>query len=224
VITRNVLADVCGHGASAAEFSLSLRSLLGKNINNKSQKRLVEQLNRQFTEMTGLQRFATALVATYLAPKDRLSLCNAGHPRPMHFRARLAIWSLLEGNVNDGNGSNLPLRLDETTMYQTFDIALGLDDVILFNTDALTEATDSAGKLLGEAGFLEAARGLELSDTLPSAIESALLDAVADYQQHRRSDDDVTLIAVHHNASPSPRLSLLQKLHIYAKVFGLKSV
>src|SRR5207253_6872684 len=87
VITRIVVADVSGHGSSVAEFSSSLRALLRKNINHKSQHRLVEQLNRQFAEMAGMRRFATALVATYLASTDRIFLCNAGPPRPLLFRA-----------------------------------------------------------------------------------------------------------------------------------------
>src|SRR6516162_7855270 len=59
VITRIVVADVSGHGASVAEFSTALRSLLRRNINQKSQKKLVETLNQQFTEMAGMRRFAT---------------------------------------------------------------------------------------------------------------------------------------------------------------------
>src|SRR6516165_6520682 len=53
VITRIVVADVSGHGSSAAEFSLSLRALLRKNINQKDQQRLVAGLNRQFAEIAG---------------------------------------------------------------------------------------------------------------------------------------------------------------------------
>ena len=87
IITRIVVADVSGHGSSVAEFSLSLRSLLRKNINQKSQKRLVERLNRQFTEMAALRRFATALVVTYLASTNRLTVCNAGHPHPLLYSA-----------------------------------------------------------------------------------------------------------------------------------------
>src|SRR6516225_154774 len=78
LITRIVVADVSGHGASVAEFSLSLRALLRKNINQKNQKRLVGQVNRQFAELAGLRRFATALVTTYLASTDRIAICNAG--------------------------------------------------------------------------------------------------------------------------------------------------
>src|SRR3984957_16578292 len=77
IITRLVVADVSGHGSSVAEFSSSLRSLVRQNINQKSQKRLVERLNRQFALEAEMQRFATALVITYLASTDRLSVCNA---------------------------------------------------------------------------------------------------------------------------------------------------
>ena len=102
IITRIVVADVSGHGSSVAEFSLSLRSLVRQNINQKSQKRLVERLNRQFTEMADLRRFATALVVTYLASTNRLSICNAGHPRPLLFNEAAGTWSLLAPRGGSG--------------------------------------------------------------------------------------------------------------------------
>ena len=61
VITRLVVADVSGHGAEAAGFSHALRELMRKNINTKSQTRLVGELNRQFGEKARLLRFATAV-------------------------------------------------------------------------------------------------------------------------------------------------------------------
>jgi phosphoserine phosphatase RsbU/P len=225
VITRIVVADVSGHGSVVAEFSTSLRSLLRKNINQKSQRRLVEKLNRQFTEMAGMQRFATALVMTYLASHDRLSVCNAGHPRPLYYRASEKAWSLLsEPESHEKNTGNLPLGLDEDTGYQTFDVALGRGDLVAFYTDALSEAADTNGKLLGEEGLLEVARRLDLSDSRPGAIGPALLEAVAGHREHRAADDDVTLVILHHNASATPRLSLGEKVDVYAKVFGLKAV
>jgi len=141
LITRMVVADVSGHGSSVAEFSSSLRVLLRKNINQKNQKRLVGKLNRQFAEMSGMQRFATALVTTYLASTDRLSICNAGHPRPLYYRATVGIWSLIPQKLGNVTGlANLPLGLDEETSYPTFDVALGRGDLLVFYTDALIEA------------------------------------------------------------------------------------
>ena len=48
---------------------------------------------------------------------------------------------------------NLPLGLDDETEYQNFEVQLGRGDLVVFYTDALIEAADSSGKLLGEAGF-----------------------------------------------------------------------
>jgi len=225
VITRIVVADVSGHGASVAEFSLSLRALLRRNINQKSQKRLVERLNRQFSAMADTRRFATALVITYLATRDRLSVCNAGHPRPLFYRARDGRWSLLSQQHSGHDGaSNLPLGIDDQTSYQSFDLDLGRGDLVVFYTDALTEAADPSGKLLGESGLLDAARGLDLRGSSPDAIGAALLKAAARHRGRESAEDDVTLVVLHHNASASPKLSLGQKVDVYAKVFGLRPV
>ncbi len=224
LITRTVVADVSGHGASVAEFSLALRAIVRRNINQKSQRRLVQQLNRQFAEMAEMRRFATALVATYLATTNRLSVCNAGHPRPLYRRATEGEWSLLSPSDTDAHSGNLPLGLDEETRYQTFDVDLGRGDLVVFYTGALIEAADGDGRLLGESGLLESARQVALTDASPAAFGSALLEAVASHRGHRSADDDMTLVVVHHNAEDSPRLSVAQKLDVYAKVFGLKSV
>jgi sigma-B regulation protein RsbU (phosphoserine phosphatase) len=225
LITRIVLADVSGHGASVAEFSLALRALVRKNINQKSQRRLVQQLNRQFTEMAELRRFATALVATYLASTNRISVCNAGHPRPLFRRAADGDWSMLSPtDVDDAGAGNLPLGLDEETRYQMFDVELGRGDLLVLYTDALIEAADSDGRLLGESGLLETARQVDSSDRSPTAIGTALLEAVARYREHRSAEDDMTLIVIHHNAADLPRLTIAQKVDIYAKVFGIRPV
>ena len=172
-----------------------------------------------------MRRFATALVATYLASTNRISVCNAGHPRPLFHRATDGDWSLLSPTtVNDAGAGNLPLGLDEETRYQMFEVELGRGDLLVFYTDALIEAADSDGRLLGESGLLDTVREVDLSDRSPAAIGTALLEAVARYREHRSADDDMTLIVVHHNAADSPRLSLGQKLDVYAKVFGLKPV
>jgi phosphoserine phosphatase RsbU/P len=225
VITRIVVADVSGHGSTVAEFSSTLRSLLRKHINNKSQGRLVERLNQEFAEMARLRRFATAVVATYLTSTGELSVSNAGHPPPLHYRAADGTWSVLTQEAADPDRlSNLPLGLDDETQYGTSRVKLGRGDLVLFYTDALTEAADATGQLLGESGLLEAARRLDPATSSPLAIGQSLLDAVAQHRGQMQADDDVTLVVLHHDASASPRLSVAEKLDVYAKVFRLKPV
>lgn len=109
--------------------------------------------------MAELRRFATAVVATYLASTDRISVCNAGHPRPLFRRATDGEWSLLAPVASDeAQSGNLPLGLDDETRYRMFDVVLGRGDLLMFYTDALIEAADSEGRLLGESGLLEKAQ------------------------------------------------------------------
>ena len=63
---------------------------------------------------------------------------------------------------------------------------LGRGDLIVFYTDALTEAADGSGQLLGESGLLEVARRLDASASFsPLAIGTAMLEAVARHRGRR---------------------------------------
>ena len=218
VITRLVVADVSGHGAEAAGFSHALRELMRKNINTKSQTRLVGELNRQFGEKAGLLRFATAVVATYLATQQTLTVCNAGHPRPLWFQAETGQWRPLDTDlVRTGN---LPLGLDDETPYGQFTVRLGRGDFVLVYTDALSEATDGSGRMLGEEGLLSLVRGLDAND--PGRLAPALLEAVGQHRGGRPADDDVTLLCLRHDGRGPRRRSIGERLDVYAKVFGLK--
>jgi serine phosphatase RsbU (regulator of sigma subunit) len=219
VITRVVVADVSGHGARVAEFSDALRTLMRKNINSKSQTAMVKALNAQFGETAQSLRFATAIVATYLANRRTLTVSNAGHPRPLWYRADIREWSLLE--TNSSGRENLPLGIDDESLYSQCTETLGRGDVLCFYTDALSEAADSAGRMLGEDGLLEIARGLDAS--LPDRIVPALLAAVDRHRDGRPADDDLTLLTLYHNAGGPRPPSISDKLEVYAKVLGLKS-
>jgi phosphoserine phosphatase RsbU/P len=222
IITRLIVADVSGHGEAVAEFSDALRTLMRRNINNKSQKGLVRAINRQFTELAQLRRFATAIVATYLATNDSLAVCNAAHPRPIWYRAETRTWTVLDHEAAESSQTamNLPFGIDETSSYDQFIVRLGLDDLVLFYTDALTEAMNPSGSMLGEEGLLEIVRDLDVGQ--PERLGQALLDKVREHRAEVAADDDVTLLLLHHNAGPPRKPSIGEKLDVYAKVFGLK--
>ena len=156
-----------------------LRALMRKNINTKSQTRLVQALNREFGAAAESQLFATAVVATYLATKRTLTICNAGHPRPLWYRAERGEWVWLDKDL-DGVG-NLPLGLDDDSPYHQFTVPLGVGDAVLVYTDALTEAADATGKLLGEDGLLDIVRTLDMTapHDLSAAPSSPPLPAIA---------------------------------------------
>jgi hypothetical protein len=213
-ISRLILADVSGHGDEVSGFAVALRSLMEKNINVKDQTRLVERLNRQFAEIAETQRFATAVVATYLTADRSLTICNAGHPRPLWRRAESDTWQFLGLVV--GEVGNLPWGLDDETPYQQFSMHLGRGDLVLFYTDALIEAADPTGRQLGEEGLLTLARGVDAEE--PWLAGRALLDAVAAHRGGREADDDVTIVAWHHNGNGPRDSAAREEFDAYAKM------
>src|ERR1700690_2884073 len=108
-ISRLLLADVSGHGTSVAATAADLRTLMRRFVNRLDQAEFVRLLNRQFGAMSRDAIFATAIVTTFFEPSRRLTICNAGHPRPLLYRAAERHWSLL-GHAG-GAASSAPSNL-----------------------------------------------------------------------------------------------------------------
>src|SRR6202166_2366933 len=82
-ISRLLLADVSGHGNAVAATAADLRTLMRRFVNRLDQSEFVSLLNRQFGELSRDGSYATAVVTTFFSPSRRLTVCNAGHPRPL---------------------------------------------------------------------------------------------------------------------------------------------
>src|SRR5450432_2166816 len=98
-IARLLLADVAGHGHSVASTAADLRTLMRRFVNRLDQNEFVRLLNQQFTALSKDGAFATAVVATFFEPSRRMTLCNAGHPRPLLYRAATQEWDFLGHNI-----------------------------------------------------------------------------------------------------------------------------
>src|SRR6202162_1775182 len=120
-ISRLLLADVSGHGNSVAATAADLRTLMRRFVNRLDQTEFVRLLNQQFTALSREGTFATAIVATFFAPSRRLTVCNAGHPRPLLYRAAQRQWNYLghEGPGVQSTPSNIPLGLLEMPEYES---------------------------------------------------------------------------------------------------------
>lgn len=194
-ITRLLLADVSGHGSGVDAVAVELRNLMRRYVNMIDQRALVRSLNREFGELARDGMFATAVAATYFAPARRLVISNAGHPRPLVFRAREQTWSSIgiESAGEDGP-ANLPLGVLAPTSYDERAIALVEGDFVVFYSDSLIEARNAQGKTLGEEGLRH--RLGAIKPGTPEQVARSIvqgLDGLA--------DDDVTLMVLRVNAS-----------------------
>ncbi len=222
-IARLLLADVAGHGHSVASTAADLRTLMRRFVNRLDQTEFVRLLNQQFTVLSKDGTFATAVVATFFEPSGRMMVCNAGHPRPLLYRAERQRWDFLGHNLPDqkptkaAGPSNLPLGLLEMSAYDQFDIELEPGDCVLSYTDALMESNDASGEMLGEDGVLRILRligGVE-----PQTLIEKLLAEIAERYPQNLTEDDVTVLIVRANGQKA-RYSLGEKLGALGRFAG----
>jgi phosphoserine phosphatase RsbU/P len=202
-ISRLLLADVSGHGNAVAATAADLRTLMRRFVNRLDQAEFVRLLNQQFIALSQAATFATAVVSTFFAPSRRLTVCNAGHPRPFLYRAAERQWNFLGqdslGQDDDGTNSkskpqNIPLGLLALAEYEQFDVELEPGDCLVSYTDALVESSDADGEMLGENGLLRIMR--LLGDVEPQKLIETLLTEIVERYPENLSKDDVTVMVV----------------------------
>ncbi|HEX5229100.1 MAG TPA: PP2C family protein-serine/threonine phosphatase [Bryobacteraceae bacterium] len=202
-ISRLLLADVAGHGQTVAATAADLRTLMRRFVNRLDQGEFVRILNQQFSALPRTGAFATAVVTTFFEPTGRLTVCNAGHPRPMLYRAAQRQWDFLGAIENApaakkvAGPSNIPLGLYDAAEYEQFDIELEPGDCLLSYTDALIESRDADGEMLGEDGLLRIVR--VLGDVAPDKMIETLLAEIEARYPENLSEDDVTVLVVRAN-------------------------
>jgi len=210
-ISRLLLADVSGHGNSVAATAADLRTLMRRFVNRLDQTEFVRLLNQQFTALSQQGSFATAVITTFFAPSRRLTVCNAGHPRPLLYREAHRQWTFAGEHGTDDRRTpgNVPLGLFDVTEYEQFDVELEPGDCLLSFTDALIESRDADGEMLGEDGLLRIVR--VLGDVETQKLIETLLDEIEKRYPENLSEDDVTVLVVRANGRRL-RFSLREKL------------
>lgn len=195
-ITRLLLADVSGHGSAVAETANHLRLLMRRYVNHIQQLKFVSSMNDEFANVSHAGGFATAVVATFLAPNRQLTFSNAGHPCPLIYTVRDQRWRLLEV-VPDANGklqgpSDLPLGIFEHGTYAESKLRLEVGDLVLFYTDAFIESRGPTGDLLGSNAFLDLVSSLETTN--PGTLPDRIVARITSLYPGNLSDDDLTLL------------------------------
>jgi sigma-B regulation protein RsbU (phosphoserine phosphatase) len=218
-IVRLLVADVSGHGQAVSDAAIQLRALMRQYVNHLDQTRFVDSLNKKFSALAQAGSFATAVVTTFFAPTKRLTLCNAGHPPPLLYRARTRQWTYLrhDGPSTEESPANLPLGVIDLADYQCFDVTLGLGDLVLCYSDALIEARSAGGEFLGSDGLLEIIQSLDPAQS--GTLVSRLLDAIAARTGGELGGDDVTLLLFRPNGL-GLRRPLLDRLLGPVRVLG----
>lgn len=194
-ITRLLLADVSGHGSPVAETADHLRLLMRRYVNHVQQLKFVSSMNDEFASLNQSGGFATAVVATFLAPSQKLTFSNAGHPSPLIYSSRDKHWQFLESSDESRRStepSDLPLGIFEKGTYAEVQLKLNVNDLVLFYTDAFIESQNANGELIGPDLFLEIVSKLDADH--PDKLLDQIVAKVTELHTGNLTNDDVTLL------------------------------
>lgn len=180
------IADVMGHGVSAALYSMFFRmlwvehrQLLGTPA------RFLEVLDQKIHPLVRENfYFATAAMAVLDKETGALVCAGAGHPSPMIFRG--------DGTVEKINCAALPLGLIGEGGYTESRASLNPGDSFFLYTDGAVEIGASDGEQLGEEGLERVVRET-LSPGRPLSLKR-LEENILRYSNEIRPEDDVTMI------------------------------
>lgn len=189
------LCDVAGHGVRSALVTAMIRALV------EELKPLATNPGAFLTKLNSdlcsiLQHAGTPLLTTafYLVADQRtgtMSYANAGHPKPLHVR-RLA--RQVVPLVNASGKSQPALGLMEEAAYQSTEILLAPQDLIVLYTDGLVEVQNPQAELYTSQMLADAV--LKRADLPASKLFDDLLKEIRAFSGNADFADDVCLVGM----------------------------
>jgi serine phosphatase RsbU (regulator of sigma subunit) len=181
-----VVADATGKGNSAAALSSlaigALRAARRAGAGLQEAARLADEAILTLD----MERYLTAVLASWDADRHRLRWINCGHPTPLIVRA--------DGGVDELDGERtypLGIRFKERT-FPVLSAVVGPGDRLLLYSDGVSERRATDGGRIGENGLR--AILAELGPRSAAATVRGLQDAVMDASPEPLRDDATLLV------------------------------
>lgn len=181
------LADVTGHGVSAALYTIHLSSLWGRYFQTlRHPATFAEQLNRDLCRVVQEESFATGICGVLDAAKRTVRVAWAGGPSLVLVRSN--------GLTEKVDTQGMPFGLMETAVYEESEFRCAPGDRLLMFTDGAIEIHNAAGNMLGTEGLIRTltSLGYPKSGVKIEPLHKALLS----FSNEIRLEDDLTLVEV----------------------------
>jgi len=184
-----VVADVAGKGVPAALLVATMQAALHAYLEySKDILSIVDKLNKKIIENTTGDRFITFFMGIYNLKENCFHYVNAGHNNPLLVQKNKEIVNLDVGGIFLGM---MPWQ------YESAEILLTEDDLLVLYTDGLVEAMNDAEEEFGENRL----KMLLLENkNLPSeAIVDLVVSKVREHTGNTHLQDDFTLVVIKRN-------------------------
>ena len=182
-----VVADVSGKGMSAALLSSMALGALNMELRSDTDPReVLKRLNRLLCEKSLPCQFVT-LFLFVLSPHGMGQFISAGHNPAYLFRAATG---KIERLISDAHF----LGMFEVASYEPRALRLDKGDILVVNSDGLTDAQNPREEMFGEGRLLRIIR--QEAPSGGHAIERKFLTAIEEFTQGMPQTDDITFVIV----------------------------
>ena len=179
-----VIADVSGHGLSTGLRMAMLKAALVILVQEGKEPAEVFRRLSAMIRAEGEQRlFVTATLSVVDFRRGEIAITNAGHPPTYLLRDGKVEEILLPGNPLGALGED----------YGSRTIDLEGNDVVVWLSDGLIEATNSQGEPFGYEAVVGSLEGNAAS---AAVVKDRLLDALKRHTDGQPSEDDKTLVVM----------------------------
>ena len=180
-----VVADVAGHGISAAMAATLLKALLlCESENSFNPTDILDRVNRRMSSLLPTGVFVTALLVVWNPTERRLTYVNAGHPPGL-------LWNPRDG-FRELASSTFPVGVMPDIEYVSCELTMTVSDRLVLVTDGLLEAAAPTGMLFGADRLKQLI--VNHATATPSELLNAILTAVQSFADNRPLQDDLTLL------------------------------
>lgn len=187
------IADVSGHGLSAALVSAMLKAQLRQFARRAVDlTAIVQALNSEIESLVGTEHFVTCLLALYQPATATLEYVNCGHEAGIILRQAEPARILLK---SDG----FPLGVVRDAAWNTSLMTIRPGDRLCLLTDGLPETFDLRGNLFGRDRLMDLLS--KTADRPLAAQTQAILGEVGAFRGNSTFSDDVTLVIIEREES-----------------------
>ena len=191
VMFSGVLESEMHHGESVEKLFGHLSDILHReNQPGEGMVRLFRNLNRTLYRSLSAHTFVCLVMGEFELAGRTLRVANSGCPYPYHYSARSR--EVVELQIDA-----YPLGIRSETVYQTIETELAPGDRVVFCSDGIIEAANSAQELFGFERTADAVReGCDAGQSA-SALLDHLIGSVGEFAGDVPQGDDITCVVLH---------------------------
>src|SRR5690242_4314922 len=190
-----VIGDISGKGAPAAIYAALVSGILRSHAPMEpGPAEMLAAVNYSLAERRIEGQFVSLIYAVWDDENRTLQVSNSGLPRPVFCH---------KGKVQLIEATGLPLGLFDDAEYDEFTFQAEPDDVFVFFSDGILDATNKAGDLFGRTRLEKIIN--ECYGNSAESIVKSVFKAAAEHAKGVETFDDQTVVAIKVKGSASKR-------------------